>query len=394
MPSQTTPIHEVWFIVNYNLYESKKYFVQKLSEAFRRKGVGTRIIDLQTMIKEERAHARLKPPSLICSFNTLLPHERTGKYFFEEKRVPYLFFLLDPAYFVTDYLKSKFSIISCVDQLDCDYLLQGKFNNVLFFPHAVERELAAKENAERPYDVVFIGTSYDPLKLKESWSQKYSKKVIELMEEAVEVTLTETAIPFWQAVEDLVKQKGMPITQEGLIQIATDVDLYVRGVDRLELIRSIKDATVHVFGGTSWGKRVKGWPQYFANSSNVVVHPAIPFAESMEVLKKSKICLNSMPFFKKGTHERIFTGLACGSLPITTENLWVQEKFIKDKELLLYRPKRWDQVNEQVNYYLAHDKERVEMVSRGREKVMRDHTWDQRADQILEEVPPLIGGMS
>lgn len=388
-------LNEVWIIVNYNLYESKKHFAEKLSEAFRRYGVGTRIIDLQIQGEQDKlqSYATLKRPSLICSFNKVMPDIQTGKFFWEKYKIPYLFILVDPAYYAQDFFKSHYSMISCVDELDCDFLRENHYDHVLFLPHAVERELAPAQHQERPYDVVFLGSCYDHLRLREIWKNKYSSSIVELMDKAVEVTLSEKSLPFWKAVAEAIAQRGFILSTEETLELVSNVDNYMRGLDRWELIRSIKDAHVHVFGGTCWGEEVKGWPHYCAGHSNITVHPAIPFTESMEVLKKSKICLNSIPFFKKGTHERIFTGLACGSLPITTDNLWIKENFVEGKEVLLYEPKKWDQINEKVNYYLTHENEREEMVARGREKVMQHHTWDHRVEQLLNEIPPLLDKM-
>lgn len=388
-------LNEVWIVVNYNLYESKKHFVQKLSEAFRRGGVGTRIIDIQTLGPDGQLqqYANLKLPTLVCSFNRAIPDPKTGKFFWEALSIPYLSILVDPAYYATDVMKAEYSIISCVDFFDCEFLRQHQCKNVLFLPHAVERELAPAENQERPFDVVFLGSCYDHIGLREKWKRKYPPFMIELMDGAIEATLSQTPLPFWQAVANGIAQRGLRLSQEDTVDITTQVDNYLRGLDRWELIRSIKDAHVHVFGGTCWGDLVKGWPHYFAGMPNVTVHPAIPFTESMEILKKSRICLNSMPFFKNGTHERIFTGLACGSLPMTMDNLWVENNFVDGKELLLYQPKKWNEVNEKVNHYLNNENERADLALKGREKVMRHHTWDQRVEQLLKEIPPLLRKM-
>jgi spore maturation protein CgeB len=169
-----------------------------------------------------------------------------------------------------------------------------------------------------------------------------------------------------------------------------NVDDYLRGYDRWKLILSIKSAKVHVFGGTCWGEDVKGWPHYFRDCPNVVIHPAIPFKETLEVLKKSKISLNSMPFFKNGTHERIFTGTACGNLVVTTDNLWIREHYSEGEELLLYQPKHWEEIDEKVDYYLNREEERVQIAKKGREKTLQNHTWDHRVAQLLEVIPPLL----
>lgn len=310
-------------------------------------------------------------------------------------KFPNLSFLVDPAIYNIDLIKSPYSIISCVDKFDCEYVQNKNFDRVFFWPHAVERELGPGESKERPYDVVFLGSSYDPEGLRAAYQKKYPDQNWPLIDEYIEQCLIEPELTFWNAAVKVIKRTSSgvrPLTRQVLMNY---IDNYIRGIDRLEMIKAVKDAHVHVFGGTCWRKEtpIKGWAQTFANSPNVTVHPSIPFGESMEILKKSKICLNSMPFFKNGTHERIFTGLACGCLPITTENIWVKDNFTEGEELLLYRPRHWNEINDKVNYYLSNENERQRIVAQGREKVMREHTWDNRVEQLLEIMPSMLQKM-
>jgi spore maturation protein CgeB len=382
-------LKNIWIIINYNLYESKRYFSLKLMEAFTRKGIKTKIIDLG--LEHSPPQKSNQRPDLVCSFNRTVADEN-GLFYWDRYQIPALSFLVDPAIYDLNLLRSPYSLISCVDQFDCRLIQSQAFDRVFFWAHAVERELAAEPKGERPYDVVFLGSSYDPEGLRRSWETRYSAAKRALIDEAVEKTLAEVETPFWVAVQQVVTRLSIELSSTEFVKICSDVDQYVRGVDRLMLIRSIKDAPVHVFGGTCWREQIpiQGWPQSLANQPNVHVHPAISFAESLQIVKQSKICLNSMPFFKEGTHERIFTGLACGSLVITTDNLWIRKHFDVGQDLLTYRSKNWASVNEQVNYYLQHPKEREEMVYRGRQKVMLEHTWDKRVEQLIQFVNPLL----
>ncbi len=385
-------LQTVWIIYNYNLYESKKYFTQKFAEAFECHGVHAKIIDASKATADDSKNFFQKSsPDLCCSFNRVIRNPN-GKYFWEAHQLPYLSILVDPACYDAELIKVPYSIVSCVDRMDCDYLRSKGGSNILFLPHAVEKELAAEADQTRPYDVVFIGSSYDPDSLKQFWRKKFSAHLLAICEEAADKTLSEFATPFWLAVDITLNKHGIQLNETERIKIYDQVDQYVRGVDRLELIRSIKNASVHVFGGTCWRENAapRGWGQVLADCPNVTVHPSIPFWETLNILKQSKICLNSMPFFKDGTHERIFTGLACGALVVTTENRWVKENFIDGKELLLYQSKQWDRVNEKVDFYLAHENERLQVVSKGRQKVMQNHTWDQRVEQLLNEFPSIL----
>lgn len=377
---------EIWLLVSYNLYESKRYFATHFVEAFLRKGISARLFEFNEnlWLKELQAHPS-KRPDLICSFHRSTPLP-SGKMWWDDMKLPFLSMLVDPAVQYPELLNSPYGAVSCVDHFDCDFFKERGFNNVFFLPHAIERELAPNPALKKIYDVVFIGSSYDPESLRQYWLKTSSKPISDLLDAASEITLSRLEVPYWSAVQQAAKALQVELTEKNYRGLCTFVDIYTRGIDRLNLIKSIKSGSIHLFGGTISRPAgpVRGWAQLLSKQSNITFHPAIPFQESLEVLKQSKICLNSMPFFKNGSHERIFTGLGCGALPITTQNLWVKDQFVEGEELVTYRSGKWDEVNSKVDHYLTHEVERSAIVDRGRAKVMQHHTWDHRVSELIQ----------
>jgi spore maturation protein CgeB len=385
---------KICILVNYNLYESKRYFAKKFAEALLRHGLKPRIIDsnIGTNVKEQLA-AMMNPEQtdLTCSFNSAIPLD-DGTFIWDRTHIPHWSILVDPSFYSEHYLSSPYSIVSCVDHYDCEYVSRHHFQNVFFWPHAVERELIAPENNSRPYDVVFLGSCYDHENLRQYWQKKMPKKHAAAIDEAVEIVLHERDTPLIRAIHQALLNHHLDSSEVDFKEIFFYVDNYMRGKDRTELIRSIKDVHVHVFGGTCWRSHppVRGWGHTLSSMRNVSIHPTVTFSESLEILKQSKICLNSMPFFKNGTHERIFTGLACGSVPVTTDNQWIQENFIEEEELLIYRPFHWDMVNDQIKALLSNEEKRKQIAAQGREKVMLNHTWDNRVEEMLVALKPIL----
>jgi spore maturation protein CgeB len=159
------------------------------------------------------------------------------------------------------------------------------------------------------------------------------------------------------------------------------------------LIRSIKDVPVHVFGELSQddSSACKGWEYYLSDMPNVTIHPAVDYAESLEILKRSKICLNSSPFFKDGSHERMFAGPMCGALVVTNDNLYVRDHFKVDENVVVYMPKQWDKVNEKIRYYLENEPARAAAAASAKKTVLEQHTWDVRAGQLIDSLSKVIG---
>ncbi len=381
-------IKKIYLITNYNLYESKYYFATKFSEACQRKGIHVVKFDASNPQKPELSPIEC---DFSCSFNSAIPTPG-GQFFYDVTKSPHWSILLDPYYYYRQFLNSPYSILSCVDLWDCRYLRSPQFQNVFFWPHAVERDLAPAENQERPYEVTFLGSCYDHETLREFWQTHLAKKVCQVIDDAIEIDISDNKTHIMQALLQALEKNKMSPDEVPLEKMFTYVDNYVRGRDRVELIKSIKNARVHVFGATCWRDEqpLYGWSQSLKGLKNVTIHPSVPYPESLEIMKQSKISLNSMPFFKNGSHERIFTSLACGSLPVTSDNLWVRENFANGKELVIYPPMGWEYANDRIDYYLAHDKEREEVIQAGRAKVMREHTWDNRVDLMLQELPPIL----
>lgn len=386
-------IEKICFLVNYNLYESKRHFTQKLAEAFNRKAIETKIIDVneEVLTAETISALRHYAPTLTCSFNSLLPVS-TGKYLWDILEIPHLAVLVDPALYSISLIRSPYSILSCVDRSDESAVRSSQFSNVFFWPHAVEKDIPDPDHDAKSYPVVFFGSCYDYESLRVSWRENHSEKINKVIDDAIEIvfsdkksTLSEALVTAW----NLTKPDA---TDVDFTELFYCVDYYTRGKDRVELIRSIQDAEVHVFGDLSKDSAVSvlGWQQYLSQCSNVTVHPSVPFAESLNILRQSKICLNSMPFFKYGSHERVLAGLACGAVPVTTENYYFNEMFKDGEEVVYYSMQNRSSVNEAINTLLADESKRREIANRGRSIVMSEHTWDKRVDLLIQILPSIL----
>ena len=380
---------KICLIVCQNQYSSKLYFTEKLAEALKNQGVEVKILQwssgpvpdfiIKTIEKEK--------PDLTASFNQPAPLDDKS-YFFENLQIPHLTLLLDPAIYEINLATSPYAIVSCVDQADCQFFQSTVFENVFFLPHAVEKELSFDVKTTRKYDVVFSGTCYDPDNLRAWWLAHHPPEVVRVIEEAIEIGLSDNYTSFYQAVMQSLLQNRISPKSVDTLRIAYYVDFYMRGIERIELIRAINEAEVHIFGGQSWREElpILSWKDYFKDQKNVIIHEPVKYSELLEVLKQTKICLNSMPMFKKGSHERIFASLACGAVPITSDNLFVRDHFIDNQDLIMFQFEDLGVVNEKVNSLLRDEKWRQAIASSGRKKVMEFHTWDQRAKKIIESI--------
>ncbi len=354
------------FFVGENPYQSTHYFSEKFSAALRREGAEVRLFDIREGRFYQAFYALLKdPPDLTCSFSDITVGE--GVLLGDQWEIPHLSFLIDPAIYFLHHLKSPYSFLTCVDREDCALINALNCPRVCFLPHGVDRDLK-DQHQERPYDIVMMGTCTDYEKVQASWRDKFASSLIHILETAAARVLSPEGISSLQALlEAGVDKEQLPLLHH-------ELDLYIGGKDRVELVRAFKDCSVHIWGDGPWKKYV---PQ--AN-----VHLPVPFADTLPLLQKTKILLNSSPRFKQGSHERIFHGLVSGALVVTGENPYVCGELVKGKELLMYRHGQWAECVPQVTACLANETLRHSLVAAGSARVSASHTWDHRARSLLE----------
>lgn len=388
-------INKICLLSCHNQYESKRYFTLKFGEALKRKGVDVHILSWDSgPFPEELVDVVKKlQPDLTASFHQLPEQQKDGCYFWDRLKKYHWTMLLDPAFYDIELIRSPYSIISCVDRSDCELLRSYHFEKTFFSPHAVEQELILPWNdKDKPIDVLLLGTCYDPNTLYNYWKNTYPKKIVCVLEEAVSHVLSDDHTTFVRALLFSLVSNGVDPKEVEFDRLAYYVDCYTRGIDRLNLIRSIKSARVHVFGGRCWREEqpVENWSYYLANQVNVTVHPQVNFVEALGLLQKSKICLNSVPFFKNGSHERVFASLACGAVPLTSDNRYLREVFPDEKEVLFYQSNSLDDIDEKLQVLLKNKKKLNKMINKGQEIVKSNHTWDHRVDLFFKTVGDMI----
>lgn len=364
-------------------YGALHHFTQKLYEAWLRAGYKARYFTLAEDALDAFLH---DPPDLTIGFNGVPRKDK--EYYCDITKSPYLTLLVDPFYRFFDVISNPYVIVGCDDFSGVSSLNKMNFQNVIFVPHAVESDLAPDPSIERIYDVTILATFIDHEARRKDWKSTYPELICKVMDEAVERTFADPSLPFIDAILSQIQSnpnlKSMNIDP---LAIFRDVELYIKGKERVDMLKAIQVAPIHVFGHTV--DKVD-WKKYFEKQSNIIVHDAVPYEEALEILKKSKIVLNSSIKNKFGAHERIFSGLAAGAFVITNENAYLKNFFMHDIDIGFYQFNNLNQINQTIDTYLSDEAKRLQVVENGREIVMSFHTWDARIKTFERELFPLV----
>ncbi len=381
-------IRKVYLITPHSSqYGALHHFTKKLYEAWLRAGYQARYF---TNAEEALDTALKELPDLIIGFNGIPQKDR--KYYCDIVQRPYLTLLVDPYFRFLDVMSSPYVIMGCDDFSGTVALKRMNFSRTLFVPHAVESDLVPDPSLEKIYDVTMLATFIDHEMRRKEWQKNYPEVICKMMDEIVEVTFANPLLPFAEATLSQIQavyQKhpelnSMPIDIVGIFQ---DIEVYIKGKERVDMLRAIHSSPVHIFGHSV---DTMNWKKNFEKQSNIIVHDSVTYEKSLEILKQSKIVLNSSIKNKFGAHERIFAGLAAGALVITNENAYLNKFFTHDIDLAYYQINDLDRLDSMIRDYLSDDEKRFQMVENGRDIVMNYHTWDARIKAFEQDLFPLL----
>jgi hypothetical protein len=260
-------------------------------------------------------------------------------------------------------------------------------------PHAVEAELAPGPAQIRPYDVTMLATFIDCERKKQVWRDMFPAEICKAMEKAIVETMGDDTTSFLlavtQALYPLLWTNGgtLAIKPETYYLIFAEIELYIKGRDRIDLIESLPDCRIDIFGSSIDSL---SWAEYFKGHPNITVHPAVSYTQALEVMKQSKIVLNSSIKNKAGAHERIFSAAACGAVCVTNENEYLNEQFSNGQEMIFYNRKKLNKLQGTIQSLLKNENHRLTIAKKGRDAVMSHHTWDHRVTTLIEAITPMI----
>lgn len=158
------------------------------------------------------------------------------------------------------------------------------------------------------------------------------------------------------------------------------VDLWVRTRFREKTIQALADGgiKVHLFG--------KDWEQISCRHPEnlIVTGRMVTSAECVQATAQAKLSLNTMPWFKDGAHDRIFTSMLCGAAAFTDDSRYLREQFTDMDTIIYYGLSQLEALPQQVTELLSDPQRLFGIACRGKRVAVECHQWKNRAG-ILEK---------
>lgn len=387
-------------VLFYSSVVSFNYFTDQISQELKSRNHDVFILDLRNP-SDEDMHSYYnfeqfidKPIDAVISFDGFGLKNDLFIQLWDEKKTVTVNILMDhPLRFHPTMSRHPEKYIQfCCDRNHVDYVkkyFSAEVTHVEFMPHAGTR--MQQENvlpfSERKYDILFSGSYIRPeIKLSEM-NQNFPEGTTmnQFYKLMADYLIGHSAVTVEQAALDMIAQTGMQVSEQQLKMIfrcAEPIDGLIRMYQRCRVVQAIAEAGFEIW------LLGNGWEDHpsigLANVHRL--DDLIPYEQTLAYMADAKINLNVMPWFKAGTHDRIFNILLQHSLPLTDSSSWIKENYIEGEELAVYDLDHLEKLPEMIQSLLEDETKSETMIRKGYEKTSKNFTWKNCADQILAAV--------
>jgi hypothetical protein len=254
-----------------------------------------------------------------------------------------------------------------------------RFAHLAFMPHAAVGAPALDADvagfAARPIPLLFSGSFQKP----ETAFENISRDLHRPLQDAIDLALSREWIAPHLAVEQALSAKGFNMSDpdnRGLLRLAGRVDDTVRRTRRFEFLKAVGKARLplHICGA--------GWDAQLYRFKHGTYHGAIEMTQMTELMRQTRVVLNTNVNFGAGSHERPLSALLAGATPFTDESAFYASEFGKDA-MAFYHWRDLDGAMTKLQALLDMPAEAHAIAAKGHAKVLAAHTWPNRIAQII-----------
>lgn len=373
-------------------YEGTRTFADLAAEAMRRAGHEVVVDDLMTapdLNDRIESLARQVRPDLVFTINILGEYRSRGA---EQQTISGMFGAPHVLWH-TDYVfnharrlegTAPETSLLMVDptQIEGVRAIYGpaRHPTITFFPHPAACEPAPDEDfdayAARPIPLLWSGTCHRP---EIPWATA-PKKTQKLFETALDAALKIEWAPPHEIFDRVLADAGIDLSDPvhaGSRAACAHIDTVVRTTRRFAFVKALAKTGLPV---TICGDN---WKDQLYRFKNVDYLGPQPMPKVVELMRQSRVVLNTNGNFGAGTHERPFTILLSGALPFTDVSRYYEQVFEDGRDIAMFRWMNLPAGFVRLRELIDNPDQAWPMIQRGKAVALADHTWDARLPLIL-----------
>lgn len=303
--------------------------------------------------------------------------------------IPYIDILMDHPFHYEKPLRNMpdTAVVLCTDRNHVKYIRRfyKNIHQTDFLPHAgVELGSRHKKIEERKIDVLYAGALpvYTVAKMIPDLNSILEVDGEDMMQSVLGELVSHPQKTTEQVIEEYIKTIRNDISDERLHEIIVKMrflDSYATSFFREQAVRLLVESGVHVTAyGTGWNRCEWSDNPYLTYGGKVLAPQILP------LMNDSKIVLNTMTWFKAGTHDRVLNGMLAGAAVVTDESTYMRREFTDGKELVMFSLQDIWTLPERVFDLFGHVSHMQEIADCGYQAAKERHMWKNRAEYIKE----------
>lgn len=362
------------------------WVVRNSIEGFNQLGHTTKVLDLDHIdiatIRRELDRFR---PDLIFANN----HPGLDPQLTDELKIPQAsWFEDDPFYWVRKGDISPYRVLFIYDKAYIPKLKDLGFKHVYLLPLCTNPyHFKEGRPSSESYDLSFAGGSYyKSFEIIEGFLKKWADpKIREITYEAIRLQSDNLSLHIYDILE-VVQDKhqySIPfVDEEGRIMFGRILASGATSIYRGKIINSLDGFALNLYGDEGWRKIIKG--------NNIRFFDSLPYEELPRLFIASKINLNlATTPIKTTLTQRPFDILACGGFVLTDYRQDIGSLLEIDEEIVCFRNE--EELKEKIGYFLKSPKERKRISRRGKERVLKEHTYRHRMEKLISIMREIFG---
>lgn len=319
----------------------------------------------------------------------------SGVNMWEALDIPCVNILVDHPYWYHDILTHmpRTGVVLCIDKNHTRYVerFYPDIPCTGFLPHGgAPARTAPRPFHERKTDVLYAGSLLADYALSQKPDfSRFPFPAEEICEAAISRLLAHPDCTIESALEDQLLRAGITLPDEQLRQFiyaCVYVERIVSSHFREKIVGSVAKAGISL---TIYGD---GWSSCdWIGLPNVYYGGRIPPGAVLEKMEDSRIVLNTMPWFKDGSHERVFNAMLRGAAVVSETSLYLEECLPAVSWFAFdLSPGSLEVLPERIRSLLSDPQALQETAFAGYRFAASGHTWQARAEELHRDLLSLL----
>ena len=381
-------------------YGSTSYFANRLNEEFLKAGRNSVVVQVDNRADAARLVdeiAEKKDIAGIIDFNTNLysyddifdieDEESTTGY------VPLWHVILDHPLYHNSVLKSNLHDmrVICLDETHAKLIRKNysHIKDVYVRPLPADTAQKLVPYTERSIDVLFTGTytSSDDII---SIAMQSGKENMEIFQNMADYLINNPAHTIETAFEHALCDGDESFAGSFMDRLELNffADMFIRAVIREELLMEMlrSGIDVDIFG--------HGWERFILKcdmvqnkegvfGGKVKLHGETDYKNLPDIYADSRIALNVLPWFKAGQHDRISLAMCNGSVCVSDESIYLENKFVDGEYIFMYSLEDMHGAAEIIKNLQAQPLEAAKTAAKGYARAIRELSFKKYSEIFM-----------